>query len=72
MLVLNDLEKYDEELLTTLFDVMNKIEIRKISINFRELLSIEDAKKLFKKIRNFKTQNTISNEVSFFLLCFYD
>ena len=60
-----DLKNYDEEYFTILFDVTNKIEIRKIHIDFRGLLNNNDAKNLFVKIVNFETQNTISNEVSF-------
>ena len=70
-----NLRKYDEELFTSLFDLTNKIEIRKICIEFDWLLIYEDVKnicpKIYKKIRSLKTQNIISNEVSC-LLNFYN
>ena len=63
-----DVHEYDEELFTNLFDVTNKIKIRKICIEFHRLLSNEDKKnicaKIYKKIRSLETQNIISNEVS--------
>ena len=72
MLRLWDVKKYNEKLFTNLFDVTNKIEIRKICIELDdELLSYEDVKnicaKIYKKIRSLETQNIISNEVSCFI-----
>ena len=68
LLELYRLEKYDEKLFTVLFDVTNKINIRKIRIGLYSLLSPKDriniCAKVYKKIRNLKTQNIISNEVS--------
>ena len=59
--------KYDEELFTILFNITNKIEIRKIRIQLKELLSNEDVNnicaKIEDKIRSLETQNIISNEV---------
>ena len=70
-----DVKKYDEELFTNLFDVTNKIKIRKICIEFEdESLSNEDVKnicaKIYKKIRSLETQSIISNKVSSFCLTF--
>ena len=72
MLQIRNVEKYDEELFTNLFDVTNKIEIRKISIHLNnQLLSNKDVKnicaKIYNNIRSLKTQNIIFNEVSFFI-----
>ena len=71
-----DVKKYDEELFTNLFDVTNKIKIKKICIELDdELLSNEIfvkniCRKIFKKIRSLETQFIISNEVSCFIkLC---
>ena len=65
------LKNYDEELFTNLFDLTNKIEIRKICIWFHSSLSNEDVKnicaKIFKKIRSLETQSIISNEVSCYI-----
>ena len=64
-------KKYDEKLFTNLFDVTNKIEIRKIRIHLYGLLSNEDVNnicaKIENKIRSFETQNSISNEVSYLI-----
>ena len=64
-------EKYDEELFITLFDIANKTEIGEICIILNGLLSIEDKKnicaRLYKTITNLETQISISNEVSCFI-----
>ena len=58
---------YDEELFTSLFDVTNKIEIRKICIELGWGLYKEDiCAKIHKQIRSLETRNIISNEVSCF------
>ena len=62
-----DVKKYDEELFTNLFDVTNKIKIKKICIQFNQSLSNEDMKNIYKKIISFETQKIISNEVSCFI-----
>ena len=62
-----NVKKYDEELFTNLFDVTNKIKIKKIRIEFDRSLSNEDVKKIYRKIRSLETQNIISNEVSCFI-----
>ena len=72
MFEISKVEKYDEEIFTILFDVTNKIEIRKISIHLNNrLLSNKDVKnicaKIYNNIRSLKTQNIIFNEVSFFI-----
>ena len=70
LLELYGAEKYDEELFTNLFDVINKIEIRKISFKLYSFLSNEDKNnicaKIYKKIRTLETENIISNDVSLF------
>jgi len=68
LLKLPSVKKYDEELFTSLFDLTNKFEIRKICIRFDyRSLSNKDVKnicaKIYKKIRSLETQNIISNEV---------
>ena len=72
MFKLSKVRKYDEELLTILFDVTNKIEIRKIRIKlYHDWLSNEDMKnicaKIKEKIRGFETQNIIFKDVSYFV-----
>ena len=66
-----NVEKYDEEFFTTLFDFTNKIKIKNICIQFNEFLSNKDVKnicaKIYNNIRSLKTQNIIFNEVSFFI-----
>ena len=66
-----DVKKYDKELFTNLYDVTNKIKIKKICIEFYSSLSYEDEKyictKIYRKIRSLETQNIISNEVSCYI-----
>ena len=74
-LFLTNVKKYDEELFTNLFDVTNKIEIKKFRIRLYSLLSNKQKKnicaKIHKKIRSLETQNIISSEVSCFIKSFY-
>ena len=65
-----NVKKYDEEFFTILFDVTNKIKIKKICILSVRSLSNEDVKKIYKKIRSLETQNIITKEVSSFCLTF--
>ena len=62
-----NVKKYDEEFFTILFDVTNKIKIKKICIKISSSLSNEDMKNICAKIRSLETQNIISNEVSCFV-----
>ena len=70
LLRLYNVQKYDEELFTILFDLTNKIEIRKICIKLYYKLLSNKVKnicaKIKDKIRSFETKNLISNEVSCF------
>merc|ERR1719376_882340 len=67
-LIIFNVEKYDEELFTTLFDTTNKIYLEKIIIDLNEeLLSNKEMKnicaKIDSKIKTFKTENMISNNI---------
>jgi len=62
-------KEYDEELFTTLFDTTNKIDLEKIVIELQsKLLSNKEMKnicsKIESKIKTFKTENMISNNIS--------
>ena len=61
-------EKYDEEMFTSLFNVTNKIKVGKIFIRLYQSLSYKGVKnicaKVYNKIRSLETQDIISNEVS--------
>ena len=65
-LYVHNVDKYDEELFTILFDVINKIEIRKICIDFIDLFLFDDEDRInvIAKTQSLKTQNIISNKVS--------
>ena len=65
-MTLYNVEKYDEELFTILFDFINKIEIKKISIKFYELLSNEDKENFYAKIHKKTLGLKVQNEVSCF------
>ena len=67
MFNLYDAYKYDEELFTNLFDISNKIKIRKICIELNELLSNEDKKNICSKIEDKITRSIFSNDVSCFI-----
>ena len=66
-------EKYDDEIFTVLFDVINKIQVGKISILLNYSLrsnKIETknfCRKLHNKLESLQTQNMISNDVSSFI-----
>ena len=60
-------EKYDEEFFTILFDFINKIEIKKISIKFYELLSNEDKENFYANIHKKTLGLKVQNEVSCFI-----
>ena len=69
-----NVKKYDEEVFTTLFDVVNKIDVKKISIGLtRRLCRSQNEMKnirelICSKISALKTENMISNNVSLFIL----
>ena len=66
-------EKYDDEIFTVLFDVMNKIQVGKICIELDDSLlsnKIETKNictKFHNKLESLQTQNMISNDVSCFI-----
>ena len=66
-------KKYDDEMFTVLFDVINKIQVGEIRIWLdSSLLSnkIETknlCRKFHNKLESFQTQNMISNDVSSFI-----
>ena len=68
-LQLINVEKYDKELFINLFNLTNKIKMKKICIQLSDkLLSLVlTYPNIHKKIRSLKTQNIISNEVSCFI-----
>ena len=57
-------EIYDEEIFKILFEITNRIEIRRI--HFKLFLSEEDLKSLFAQIRSLDAENMISDKVSLF------
>ena len=64
-----DVNKYDDEIFTILFDVINKIEIGNICIS---LLSNKNepnnmCRKFHNKLESLQTQNMISNDVRCFI-----
>ena len=67
------LENYDDEKFTVLFDVINKIQVGKISILLNDSLlsnKIETknfCRKFHNKLESLQTQNMISNDVSCFI-----
>jgi len=60
-------KEYDEELFTTLFDTTNKIDLEKIVIDLDDKLLSNKVKnicaKIESKIKTFKTENMISNNI---------
>ena len=62
-----DIEKYDEKLFTTLFEITNKIHIEKIFIDLDDPLK-EDLSNIYSKVKekieSFQTTKIISKEVS--------
>ena len=69
-MVIQHVDKYNEKPLKLLFNLTNKFEIEKISISLQWQHSKKNVKnicsKIYNFIRNLKTQNTISNDVSCF------
>ena len=70
-----DVDKYDEELFTNLFDLTNKIKIRKICIelynwlhsHFKLAFSDEDVKSICTKIEDKIKRSIFPNDVSCFI-----
>ena len=62
-----DIEKYDEKLFTTLFEITNKIHIEKFFIDLDDPLK-EDLSNIYSKVKekieSFQTTKIISKEVS--------
>ena len=73
-LLMNDYEcklKYDEKLFTTLIEITNQIELKKVCFTFLSFPDVEAIKKFYTKtcneIRSVKTQNKFSDKVSCFI-----
>ena len=60
--------RYDEEIFKTLFEITNRIEIRKIRLLIT-YFGNEELKSLLAQIRSLDAENMISDEVSWFI-CF--
>ena len=67
MLQLYNVEKYDEDLFTILFDFVKKIKIGKIGIDLFLLVSSEDKKNICTKIEDKITRSIFSYNVSCFI-----
>ena len=63
-------EIYDEEIFKILFEITNRIEIRKIRLLIT-YFGNEELKSLLAQIRSLDAENMISDEVSWFI-CFQD
>jgi len=66
-LIILNVKKYDEEYFTTLFDTTNKIDLEKIIIELYLMFLSNKVKnicaKIDSKIKTFKTENMISNNI---------
>ena len=70
LLNLSGVIKYDEELFTFLFDLTNKILIRKFFIKFFVLISDKDRKNMYEKIHEKILSLKVQNEVSIYIKVF--